>query len=159
MRLIGTVSPEPKQDGSYVLYSREREIPLRHLYPWYAGKRVAIFGMPMWSKELGSYFKVFACKRSTLADANDVVIAGKIVGIMPEIKNSRNRRSACLLVEQENKKNATVLITALASKVDELDIRHLSQGDFIRISGYITSNKKGLHVIYQHTLKEVVPDV
>lgn len=152
MRLIGTVSETKTENGMYLLTVKKLPVPLRGLHDRFAGKRVLVVGAPKWSRMFGSYFGVIDCSVSDEPDHNDVEVEGMIVHIFPERKNGRNRRSACLMLQQGLSSTSTVLITALSSNVDVLQPDNLSIGTRIRVGGYISYHGKGLHVLYMKTL-------
>ena len=159
MKLVGTVSTERNSNGLYTLSAHNLPIPLTGIPEGRAGQRVCVVGKPRWSTDKGSYFKVSKCWHTTKPDKNSVIVEGTIIGIYPERKNSRNRRSACLLLRQSRAPSSTVLVTALSSNIDVLQINNLSIGMRIRIGGYISFHGKGLHVLYMRTLsKEGVGD-
>lgn len=156
MQLIGTVSEVPNDKGIYSLEVRKLRIPIRCISAKHAGKRVQVSGEPRWSKSKGSYFRVNTCVQSEKQDKNDVVVKGTIIRIMPEKVNARGQRSACIVVQQRKEAGTSVLVTALSSKVDDLNVDNLVVGDHIRLSGYMTYHSKGLHVLYRRTLREEI---
>lgn len=154
MKLIGTVSERRNEDNLYTLVIRGLPIPVRGVYPVYAGQRVCVVGKPRWSSDKGSYFKVCKCWHTNKPDKNSVEVEGTIVGLYPERKNGRNRRSVCMLLRQSRELSSTVLVTALSSNVDILQASNLSIGMRIRVGGYISYHGKGLHVLYMRTLSK-----
>lgn len=152
MKLIGTVSTEKTDKGLSLLTIHNLPIPLRGLADQYAGQRMCVSGEPWWAPNIGSYFRVAEYWPSTEPDRNAVEVEGTITRIYPERKNTRNRRSACILLQQSGAPSSTVLVTALSSNVDILQPDNLSIGMRIRIGGYISFHGKGLHVLYMRTI-------
>jgi len=153
MKVIGTMSDGANANGVFTLYTKGNSIPVVGVSESFLGKRVAIRGAPAWNDTTGtSYFRVDECVETTEGDSNTVEVSGVILGIMPEKKNARNRRSACLLIRQSETFASTVLVTALSANVDLMDTDNLSVGDRISIGGYICYHGKGLHVLYVKTI-------
>lgn len=154
MKLIGTVNCEKSDKGLTLLTIRNLTIPLRGIADEFAGQRVCVCGEPRWAADIGSYFRVTGCWVTTDPDQNAVDVEGTIINIYPERKNNRNRRSACILLQQSRAPSSTVLVTALSSNVDDMQPDNLSIGMRIRIGGYISFHGKGLHILYMRTLNK-----
>lgn len=154
MKLIGTVSEKRNDKELLTLTIRGLPIPVRGLSDAYAGQRVCVAGEPRWAADIGSYFRVIACWSTDDPDQNAVEVEGTIINIYPERKNKRNRRSACIILQQSRAPSSTVLVTALSSNVDILQPDNLSIGMRIRVGGYISFHGKGLHVLYMRTISK-----
>lgn len=154
MKLVGMVSKEKNSNGLYTLTIHGLPIPLRGISDAHAGQRTCVIGKPRWSSDKGSYFKVSKCWDTNKPDKNSVEVEGTIVALYPERKNERNRRSACLLLQQGRAPSSTVLVTALSSNIDLLQPGNLSIGMRIRVGGYISFHGKGLHILYMRTVSK-----
>lgn len=155
MQLIGTISKTPNEKGVYTLITHDLPIPLTKVEEEFVGKRVKIKGNPVWQREKGSFFQVSSCVETTREDYNKVVIGGRIIKIMPEIINKRGVRSACIVIQPSKHFRSQVLVTILGDKIDnESNFTALKKGDYIRISGYVTYNTRGIHILYLRTVRE-----
>ena len=155
MQLIGTISETPNEQGVYTLITHGLPIPLVKVDKDFAGKRVKLQGSPIWRQRKGSFFKIYSCKETAQKDYNRVIVGGRITKIMPEIVNKRGERSACLVIQPAQDYRSQVLITILGDKIDnESKFTSLNVGDSIRVSGYVTYNTRGLHILYLTTVRE-----
>lgn len=151
MRIVGVLERTETSPSVWILKCGKKRIPIVGALGSVAGQRVALDGCLSWSRTYGSYFKAFAWEITDDADCNKVCISGVITGVLPEILNSRGVRSACVFIRQTESHGSTVLITALSSSIDVLTPDTLVVGDRLSISGYISSHRKGLHVLYAGT--------
>lgn len=151
MKLYGTLKGPADSKGSYQLVIRGLPIPVRGDIEKYVGSRVCIFGQPFW-KDGQSYLQVESCDFSTHPDIGPAIVTGKVIRIFPERTNARGRRSACVLLQRTEDPSSTVLVTALSSNVDKLDLDNLSIGEKMRVGGYISAHSSGLHVLLTEQL-------
>lgn len=151
MHIIGVLSGAQAPNGTWTLKCGRKRIPVVGNLEEFRAQRVRLEGQLSLSRAVGSYFRVYACALTTETDCNLVQVSGVITGVLPEIMNSRGVRSACIFIRQTDSHGSTVLVTALSSSIDVLDPNTLIVGDSISVSGYISSHRKGLHVLYVGT--------
>ena len=157
MKLVGTICEGKNNDGLSRIRVFNQELPVMHVRDNFVGKRVVVNGSIKWNDGLGAYVDARECVETDNPDCNKVVVSGVIVSILPEIKNARNKRSACIILKQRAARK--VLVTALSSNVDKLDVGNLSIGSAICVGGYISYHNRGLHVVYSGTLQRREPEV
>lgn len=147
MKLIGQLKGEPDTTGCYALVLRDLSIPVRGSLERFKDARVHVEGELVWSG-CGSYFHALHCHRTGEPDRNIVRVKGTVVDIFPERLNARNRRSACLIVQQTDDPESSVLVTALSNNVDTMFAHNPTIGAWVDIVGYVATHRKGLHVLF-----------
>lgn len=116
------------------------------------GNRVRLDGLLRCSNKKGAYYRVIGWSYTDEPDNNKVIVSGIITRIYQPWENPHGKKTACILLQQNDKGNSVVKVTAVDSKIDELGLDNLSIGQEIRLSGYITYHKRGLHVLYVESL-------
>lgn len=118
------------------------------------GQRVKLEGILRCSNKKGAYFRAIGWEKTDAPDSNRVVVSGTVTQIYQPWDNPHGKRTACILLKQTEQPTSVVKVTAVDSKIEELGLGDLSVGQYLRLSGYITYHKRGLHVLYVESVRE-----
>lgn len=123
-------------------------IAVHHLPKKKAGKRVKVTGELLFTHDAGAFLQIRNWEETDEPDCNEVVVSGTVMGILPPVEREGGKRSACVILRQNDSNSSRMLLTVIGSRIEEVGIGNLSTGQQLKVRGYITYHKRGLHVLY-----------
>lgn len=140
--LVGTIN----EDLTLTVFGHP--IAVRYLPKKKVGKRVKVTGVLTFTHTDGAYIQTRNWEETDAPDSNEVVVSGIVMGVLPPVEREGGKRSACVILRQNDNDTSRFLLTIVGPRIEEVDVGNLSTGQQLKVRGYINYHKRGLHVLY-----------
>lgn len=140
--VVGTVD----ETGALTIFGRP--IAVHDVPKVKAGQRVRATGTLLFTRKDGAFLQMRNWEKTDDPESNACMVSGTIMGILPPKTLPGGKRTACIVLQQNDTGKSRLLLTVVGSRIAELGVDNLSTGQQLTVRGYINYHRRGLHVLY-----------